>query len=135
MFAAVEKLYCDGKKYPPQWPPMMGQLRTYRDERVGRHCLKLWPLDWLESAPPQWEPVSVLWLPEFVAFGHSFLLLRGLEEVRHRLGRTWVFQKWRCEIMERERAMSFIQPDRRYGEVPGRAGSAVPSSPSGSDGA
>lgn len=118
MFAAVEKLYRDGKKYPPQWPPMMGQLRSYRDERAGRHCLKLWPLDWLESAEQRWQPSGVLWLPEFVGIGSCFVLLRGLEEVQRRDGRVWVFQKWRCEIMERERAINFIRPDLRFGETP-----------------
>jgi len=111
MFAAVEKLYRHGAMAPPQGSPLVGQLRTYSAERNGRkHCLKLWPLDWLEHVESRWEPLAVLWLPEFVAITGQAVLLRGVEEVAGRPARQWMFQKWRCQPLTAAAARAMGSP-------------------------
>jgi hypothetical protein len=116
MYAAVEKLYRDGMQVVPQAPALLGQLRSQQLAN-GRRALNLWPLDWLENVSNRWDPLAVLWLPEFVGVGTSFIILRGLEEVERRPRRHWVFQKWRCEILDAHRAQERLRPDRRFGEV------------------
>jgi hypothetical protein len=86
-----------------------------RDSR--KQCLKLWPLDFQENVRDRYTPQAVLWAPEFVGIVGSCLLVRGLEEVHRQPKRQWVFQKWRCSIMDRDGARRLLGPDRRFGVV------------------
>ncbi|MBC5764145.1 hypothetical protein [Ramlibacter albus] len=118
MFAAVEKLYRDGRQVVPQWPPLVGQLGTYMQANDTRkQCLRLWPLDYQENVMDRYTPLAVLWLPELVAIVGDQLLVRGFEEAGHRPQRNWVFQKWRCQIMDRAAANRVLEPDRRFGHL------------------
>lgn len=98
MFAAVEKLYRDGEKHHPQWPPLVGQLMS--SEAQGRRRLEVWPLTWVANVGRRYPPLAILWEPALVGIDHATILVRGLECFRRGEVKRWYAQVWRCEILD-----------------------------------
>lgn len=115
MFAAVEKLYRDGVAYPPQWPPLVGQLMSYRRPSHGTLFVQLWPLEWLENIDNQLEPLATLWQPEFVGILHSEFIVRGVEGTGQAPRRRWLMQKWRCRPLTPQAARDYLRPTGDWG--------------------
>lgn len=109
MHAAVELQYKDGFRIKPEWPLLVGELRTI--EVRGVVVLQLLKLHHMNG---DIEPLATLWKPEFVHANAASFFFSGLE----RKAKRWNAQAWRLEVLTPGEATNYFKARKIEGELP-----------------